>query len=186
MPHIYGGYYGLSVAIFGIGVGINVVYKNYTKSVTLATKDELEPELIELIKKKTSLNPMCTSYSMPVNVHNATPKLIAESMFSSWVIAPEQFILWLLLRSYKPLPITEGKSVFGMFKVEVDNPEKVVLHWELGGLAGLHVFLVKNNVAVFDTIFWYAKDPPSLLLNFHDVYSETLLAAAVKQLEKSP
>lgn len=186
MTHFYGGYYALSAAIFGIGVGINSGYKNYTKNVTLTTKDELEPEIMKIIEKKTSLEPRFISYSMPISVQNATPKLIAESMFSSWVMAPEQLILWLLLREYKPLPMDEGKLIFGIFKVEVDNPEKVVLHWNLGGLAGLHVFSVIKNVAIFDTVFWYTKKPPSLLFNFHNVYSETLLAAAVNQLENNP
>lgn len=171
----------IAISALILGIGGVTVYKQYINDVALTSKPKIKPEIRDLIKKKTSLEPCSISYSIPTQNLHTTPQSLVKNMYSSWVMIPEKFLLWMTIPEYEPLTtVDEGKFIYGMFKVEASNPQAVILHWELMGMAGFHVFsITKEKTANFETIFWMENQPSYLLSKFHDIYSKLLIKAAV-------
>lgn len=182
----------IKVATVGgiIGIGLTLGYKRYTKDVTIIQGNKSDTSLLinNMIKEKTTETPMYFGYRIPINDNEngefkkMTPKSLVETMFSTWVMIPEKIYMWSVMPNYEPLTTEIGHAIFGMFKIESMNPDIAILNWKMANMEGLHVFQIKDGVAMFDTIFWSPGPLSAILLRFHHIYSKLLLTAAIEQL----
>lgn len=168
----------LLTGLLGLGA---LSYFYYTKDVhdfqeteRLLTNSAIKQE----VERKTELTPYSVSFVIDI-AKIATPQLITEKMYSSWIIWPEKILLKLFMSDYQPLSLREGTLIYGMFKVEVSNSDNVILSWKMGNLAGLHVFSIVDNKAKFATLFWTHGSINRVLQAFHIVYSKLLLASVI-------
>ena len=167
----------ITIAVVFTYLGLRIFTSNVT-----TTHDVIpSPEIENMATSMTQSLFTTTRYTAPVGP-NVTPSAVMTSMFSSWAIAPEKIILKLVVAEYMPLSDEDDTKIFGMFDVKENDQHYCILHWKLATLEGLHVFSVAESTAIFETVFWSKKPLSKPFLLFHDLYSQILLAAAVKKL----
>lgn len=143
-----------------------------------------DAKVASLIKSRTDLIPT----SMVFTKTNAKPInsiQLTESLFKSWVFLPEKYIFKLFLKNFNDYKLVKDYYIYGIFKVEETNPNKVILSWDFFNLSGIHILSTTNENSKFETIFWANGSVIPGLLWFHRRYSEFLLTAAVNRSTNS-